>query len=374
MTSPAPASPDRRASRPARRFRPSRNAGRVLIVGLGVGLVVEVCGGCSSGTAPRATSTAPAAANSVGGGPAATGSTAGSTPPPSRLRARVVGQLPQPVSRAVAVAAGSRIVVLGGLTTGDVTTGRVVTLDPTSWTGRTGGQLREPVHDASGAWLAGRAVVFGGGSSTEVADVQSWRNGRTQVVGRLPEGRSDSSAVTVGGTAYVLGGFDGSRMTRDIVATRDGAHLRVVGRLKVGVRYAAVAAVGGDIYVVGGQLATTEGTSAGPQSDAIQRFDLGTGRTSVVGHLPESLGHAMAFTVGGRLYVAGGRHLTTATARIWRVDLGTGGVHAVRAGRLPHPLSDAAVVNAGRRGVVLVGGETTGPYAPQTTIVAVTPR
>jgi N-acetylneuraminic acid mutarotase len=78
----------------------------------------------------------------------------------------------------------------------------------------------------------------------------------------------------------------------------------------------------------------------------------------------------MAFNLGGQLYVAGGRHGTVATARIWRLDLRTGRTTA--AGRLPRAFSDAAAVVVGGS-VWLVGGETSGPLAPLRTIVAVRP-
>jgi N-acetylneuraminic acid mutarotase len=268
----------------------------------------------------------------------------------------------------VAVLAGGHVVVLGGLGPGDVTTGRVVTVNPRGWAGRATGRLREPAHDASGASLAGRAVVFGGGSTGELADVQVWASGVTHVVGQLPAPRSDSSTTVIGHTAYVLGGFDGASMTRSVLATTDGRRFRVVSHLRQGVRYAAVASYRGAIYVFGGQRATTEGTSSGPQGRLVQRVDPRTGRTRVLGKLPWGIGHAMAFTLGGRLYLAGGRRGTKATSRIWRVDPAT--AQLTRAGRLPRPISDSAVVQVGKS-VALIGGETTGPFAPRRSIVVV---
>lgn len=300
--------------------------------------------------------------------PSTTTSTPASAAPAQHLRAHVVGRLSEPVSRAVAVLSGSRVVVLGGLTTGDVTTGRVVAVDPNSWTSIVDGALRQPVHDASGAALRGHSLVFGGGSSVEVAAVQSWTDGTTRVTGRLPSPRSDSSAVTIAGIAYVLGGFDGSRMSRAVLATKNGKRFHVVARLRQGVRYAAVAANHGSIYVFGGQLATTEGTAGLGQSRLVQRVDPHTGRTAVVGKLPWGIGHAMAFTIGGRLYLAGGRRGTTATSRIWQVDPATARLRPV--GRLPRAISDSAVVQLGDR-VVLIGGETTGPFAPQRTVTLI---
>ena len=275
------------------------------------------------------------------------------------------------MSRAVGVDEGHRIVVLGGLTSGDVTTGRVVTIGTGTWTSRVAGQLREAVHDASGAALSGSAQVFGGGAATEVANTQSWSGGTSRIVGALPGPRSDSAAVTIGSTAYVVGGFDGSRMARAVLATNDGRTFRVVARLKQGVRYPAVAAYAGGIYVFGGELATTEGTSSGAQSRLVQRVDPATGHTRVVGKLPWGIGHAMAFGLGGRIYLAGGRRGTRATARMWQV--GPTRAHLTPVGRLPNAISDSAVVPLGQS-VVLVGGETTGPFAPQTTIVVVRPH
>ena len=289
-----------------------------------------------------------------------------------RLHVHSVGRLAEPVSRAVAVENGSRIIVLGGLASGDVTTSRVVAIDPNSWTSRADGQLREAVHDASGAALGGHAVVFGGGASTEVAATQSWTDGTTRIIGALPGPRSDSSATTVGTTAYVAGGFNGSSMDRAVLATGNGRSFRTVAYLKQGVRYAAVAALDGAIYVIGGELATTEGTSTGPQSRLVQRIDPATGRTRVVGRLPWGIGHAMAFAIDGRLYLAGGRRGTQATARIWRIDPDNG--RPTPAGRLPQAISDSAVAHDGSRSVVFVGGETSGPYEPQRGIVKITLR
>jgi N-acetylneuraminic acid mutarotase len=268
---------------------------------------------------------------------------------------------------------GSRIVVLGGLTTGDVTTGRVVAVDPNAWTSVHDGDLREPVHDASGAALGGgHAVVFGGGSSTEVANTQWWTDGSSRIVGALPGPRSDSAATTVGVTAYVVGGFNGSRMDRAVVATTTGRTFRTVAHLKQGVRYPAVAALAGKIYVLGGELATTEGTSTGPQSRLVQQVDPKTGRTRIVGKLPWGIGHAMAFTLGGRLFLAGGRRGTQATARMWTVN--PANARLTPAGRLPQAISDSAVASDGPRVVVLFGGETGGPYEPQRSIVRVSLR
>ena len=325
----------------------------------GLALVV-LLGACDSGSAAPPTPDVSSSARPI--------VTRDHPAPPPRVDAHRVASLPAGLSRTVAVRRGGDILLLGGLTSGDVTTGRIWRFDPRSGRTAQSGSLTEPVHDASGALLDGAALVFGGGAATEVADVQAWSANRDRVVGRLPAGRSDSAAAVVDGTAYVLGGFDGSRLLRDVLATRNGRTVRVAGRLRQGVRYPAVAAVGGAVFVVGGELATTAGTTGGPQSDAIQRFDPSTGRTTVVGHLPHPLGHAMAFVLGGRLFVAGGLRSSTATDRVWSVDPQSGRVRA--AGRLPQPLSDAAVVPVDDA-VWLLGGERTGPLAPLRSVLRI---
>ena len=282
---------------------------------------------------------------------------------------RRVLRLPVGVSRTVVVVQGSSLLVLGGLAPGDSTTSRVWRVDPATHRVTVSRPLALAVHDASGAALAGSAYVFGGGAATTVATVQQWtaRGGRR--VAALPAPRSDSAAAVVGGTAYVVGGFDGRGMTRDVLATTDGRVFRKVARLAIGVRYPAVAAVGGAVYVVGGELATTEGTLAGGQTSAVQRVDPRTGRVTVVGHLSRPLGHATAFSVGGRLFVAGGRHGATATSSLVVVDPATG--HDRRIASLPYVVSDAGVAVSGAT-AWLVGGETSGPAAPVATVLALT--
>lgn len=279
-----------------------------------------------------------------------------------------VMHLPVGVSRTVLLASGGRLLALGGLAAGDTTTARIWSIDTAHAEAKQVGVLSAAVHDASGALLDGREVVFGGGAGTTVAGVQAWSGRRTTTVGTLPQPRSDSAAATIGATAYVVGGFTGHGMARDVLATSDGHAFRVLGRLRIGVRYPAVAAVGHYVYVVGGELATTEGTLAGGQTDAVQRIDATSGDVRVIGHLARGLGHATAFALGGRLFVAGGRHGATATADIVEVNVQDGASR--RVGRLPRAMSDSAAAVIGSV-AWLVGGETTGPSAPVSSVLAV---
>jgi hypothetical protein len=285
------------------------------------------------------------------------------TPPAKRLQVSTLLHLPVGVSRAVVVAVGGRLLVLGGLAPGDSTTARVWSVDVSRRTTTTAGHLAMPVHDASGAVLHGHVFVFGGGAATSVATVQEYSGGASHVVGALPQPRSDSSATVIGNTAYVVGGFDGQRMTRDVLATSDGVHFHAVAKLRVGVRYPAVVADGADLLVVGGALATTEGTVNGAQTTDIQQIDPRTGRVQVIGHVASALAHAFGLTVDGVPCFAGGRIAGTAARSIWALP------QLRQLGRLPQAVSDAAAAVVGATTYV-VGGETSGPGAPASSVVA----
>jgi len=270
-----------------------------------------------------------------------------------------------PVSRAAVFSSGSKIIVAGGLATGDVSSPDVLQLDPLSGDVTRIGVLNLAVHDAGGAFLNGAAHVFGGGGATTVATVQHLAAGGGTSRSSLPSPRSDSAVAVLGGRAYVVGGFDGHAMDTDVLATKDGSTFTAVGRLVQPVRYPAVAAVGGQIWVFGGQLSTAESSKSGGQSDDIQRFDPATGQTTVVGHMPTTIGHAMAFSIGGSLFVVGGQVGAQSSAAMYRV---TPGGLAVPIGSLPGPRSDAGIAVVGNT-AWLVGGETTDPAHPMASVL-----
>jgi hypothetical protein len=260
-------------------------------------------------------------------------------------------------------------VILGGLTVGDVSTAGVVAVDPARGDSRTIGQLALAVHDSAGAAIGGRFFVFGGGSFSTESLVQAWTAGSASEAARLPEARSDLSAATLGGTTYLVGGFNGSVMNADILATADGVSFRPVAELAVPVRYAAVAGLGHTLWVVGGVTSTSEGGTT--DTDAVQKVDLTSGRVTIAGRLPGPMGHATAVIVDGQIFVVGGRAGTIPSAAIWRLDPATGSL--ARAGQLPGPVSDAGSVVIGGVGY-LVGGELSGPANPLDTVVALHPR
>jgi PQQ-like domain/Kelch motif len=268
-------------------------------------------------------------------------------------------QLTAPLSREVAVpgAAAGSVSVLGGLTAGSSTTASVVNLAVPAGTPTAAGALANPTHDAAGTILSGRVLVFGGGVLSSFATVQAYPvttagvSATGTVIGQMPQPRSDAAAVTIGRTAYVVGGYDGKVADPQVLATTNGSSFRSVGSLPVPVRYPAVAALGRMIYVFGGQQVS----GAAGAVNAIQRIDTGSGQIEVVGHLPQALLGASAVTLNGVVYVAGGSTGTADSGVIYAFD--PVHKHALVAGHLIAPLSNAAVANVAGT-AWLIGGES----------------
>jgi hypothetical protein len=291
--------------------------------------------GCSAGHG-AAVPSAPAPSRRAAAGPA-----------PALQASIAAGLLPAPVARAVVLPDGRDLMILGGLDGAGGTVPGVFRLDPATGTVSQAGSLPQATHDAAGAVIGGADVVFGGGSVASTSTVQAWSQASgAKVIGHLPAPRSDLAAVTVGGTTYLVGGYDGARWSASVLATTDGVRFRVAAHLPVPVRYAAVAAVDGRIIVAGGKGRTGDVRT-------IQEINPATGHATVIGNLPTALAHAAALVLGGHLYVAGGRAGATASSEIWSIDPAAGQVAA--AGVLPMGMSDAGAATIGSTGY-LVGG------------------
>jgi len=269
-------------------------------------------------------------------------------------------QLPTAVSREVLLPAAGGLLNIGGLTPSGASASTVTTLDPITGGTRPAGRLAQATHDAAGLVLGGRAFVLGGGTASSVPTVQAFTPGTpATVTGAMSRARSDSGGVSAGPAGYVIGGYDGTRLDPEGLATRDGLHFRVAARLPVPVRYAATATASGLIWVFGGQTAT------GP-TDVIQRIDPATGAADVAGHLPRPVQGAAALSLGGQVYVAGG----AGTGDVLRFDPATSRVSA--AGQLPVPVGYAAAAVTGGMGY-LAGGEDNGHPVPTVTVFRLVP-
>jgi hypothetical protein len=75
---------------------------------------------------------------------------------------------------------------------------------------------------------------------------------------------------------------------------------------------------------------------------------------TVVGHLPRPVSDAVAFVLGGRVYIAGGLIAGRAADELWRYDPGTR--RTARVGSLPYRVADPAVAIVDGS-AYLLGGE-----------------
>jgi hypothetical protein len=290
--------------------------------------------------------------------------------------------------------AGNQLVILGGATTGGLTASGAFALDVTTGTLTQVGDLSTTLDNASGAVLGGQDVVFGGtasASSSATASVQALSDSATTVtttpgaaapmttsLGDLPQSRADATAVTVGATAYLVGGDGTSGPDPAILSTTDGRHFVTVASLALPVLFPAVAALGNDLYVFGG-LADA-GPDAGQPVSTIQVVDLKTHKVTHTGHLPEPLSGAAAVVLGHDIVLAGGdtpspsngtssaatttgpasatsSPTTSTVSTIWSYDPTSQATETV--GRLFVAVSHAGVAMLGST-AWLVGGESDG--------------
>ena len=298
--------------------------------------------------AGSSTSDLPTTAPSTAPGPAAPTA----APEAAALTVRSAGyQLVAPIQRSVAVWDGGVIYIAGGLDAADTTVGGVFSMNPTSGRLTPLGSLAQPVHDAAAAMIGGKLYVFAGGAGTGSDIVQAFdpATGTGSVVGHLPVALSDLAAAQIGGVTYLVGGYDGTQPRSEIYATADGTTFSTVGHLPVGLRYPAVTQVGGRLVIAGGLA------SSGPVNH-VYTFDPSSGATTLTARLPAPVAHAAAFTLGGRIYVVGGRNASDAAlAGASEIDPTTWHVEAEPP--LGQPVADAAVA-AGRR-ILLIGGWNT---------------
>ena len=261
---------------------------------------------------------------------------------------------------------GSSLLIAGGLTAQSTSTASLTRLDPVTGQATPDGHLAVATHDAAGAVLARHLYVFGGGVQASSPDVQE-ATAPGQVTGQLPQPRSDLSAVTLGATAYLAGGYDGASYNPQVLATTDGRHFRVAARLPVPVRYAAVAGAGTRLWVFGGE------TPAG-LTNLIQQVNLATGHAAVVGHLPVRLAGAAGFSLSGQIFIAGGQTTRSGTQRISETVYSyTPGGHGVSpAGTLPVPAAYASVT-VQHKTAYLIGGDNGTHALPSVTLLQLAP-
>ncbi|MFL5895528.1 MAG: hypothetical protein ACJ76Z_10520, partial [Thermoleophilaceae bacterium] len=268
---------------------------------------------------------------------------------------RRVGRLPAPVQLPAVAPQGNGALVIGGLDRADASSSSIVRIGSGGAAARQTGRLPAALHDAAAATLGSRTLFVGGGNagSSSGAIMLVAPGGTTTRVGSLPTAASDVAAAALDGSVYVAGGYDGAKPLDTIVRVAPSGSGRVVAHMPLPLRYAAVASAGQRLLIAGG----TSGTRA---TDAILSFDPATRRVRRIGRLPAPTTHAAAVTLGGHVFLIGGRGDAPDSQRDWTlaIDPATGRVR--RAGHLPVALSDISAASLGDHALVVGGRDARG--------------
>lgn len=274
------------------------------------------------------------------------------TAAPVSFAASLVGKgLPSAHYQAQAVSLGGKVLVMGGLSKAKSSTNVVWSFDPATGTTTQTGSLVSTLNNGAVAAVGDAAFVFGGATPKgPIATIQSYEPDAkaATTVGNLPGPRTDAVAVVDDKTSavYLVGGWDGTNPTNDVLMSTDGITFTPVVALAEPVRFPSVAIRDGVLWVFGGEWNDAA-------SGSIQRIDLAKREAKVVAQMPAPISHAMGFTVDDTIFVAGGRVGGGRSNEIRRFDPET--FTFSDAGKLTSNLSDAAVAVVGRNAYVLGG-------------------
>ncbi len=280
------------------------------------------------------------------------------------------------VSREAVFSTGTnQVTIAGGLNSSNLTTSSIEGLNLISGQETNIGSLSTPAHDSAYGTIGSNQIIFAGGSSNSNNIVQTLSGSTSTTSSTLPQQRSDSSAITVNGVTYIIGGYSGSSADANILSTTDGINFKNFATLPIPVRYAAVTYFNNIIYVFGG-LAIS-GQNAGQPINSIQAINTGTHQVTILNtRLPQNLSGAIAVNINGEVFLAGGQSDHTQT---YQTGVGTTQVAGINytstdtssliyafdpynntllnAGVLQVPIANAGVVvNNGRAWII--GGES----------------
>lgn len=117
-----------------------------------------------------------------------------------------------------------------------------------------------------------------------------------------PQALSSSAAAFVGGTIYLIGGFDSNNdPTAAVYAYNPGGNWSQVASLPRPVGGAAAAVLGGQLYVIGGDLGNLQPT------DSVERYDPAANTWTQLASYPKAMEGAACGGVDGELVCAGGQ-------------------------------------------------------------------
>ncbi len=171
--------------------------------------------------------------------------------------AQNVGMLPQPRADLAAAVVDNTAYVLGGsLETQSFYPSVLASTDGVTW--RTAGNIATPVRYPAVTAANGAVYIIGGVTSngTDTSAVQRYdpKTGATTVIAQLPAPTSHASAVALGTSVYVLGGFVNNTVSSQVLRVDLGTGaVSQAGMLPAPLSDAAVTMIGPSAYLAGGQ-------------------------------------------------------------------------------------------------------------------------
>ncbi len=259
------------------------------------------------------------------------------------LAATADGTLPVGGGRAGAALAGTTLVVVGGTGSNEVLAGPLG--------GKLAAVAKLPQRLAAvQAFSLGGTVYSLGGEHGNTPTDRIFRidlsSGRALPAGSFDEPLAEAGVAVGGKSAYLAGGWTGTKYATAILKFTPPNKVVLIGRLPVGLRSPAVALLGQTLYVAGGR--TAQGLSR-----AVYAVALATGKVSLFGRLPQALEQSVLVAATSGLYVLGGEAADgKAVSSVIRVDPVTG--YATAVGTMSRPFAGAAAVPTGERTIVVV--------------------
>jgi len=229
------------------------------------------------------------------------------TPTPEPVKWELVTQMPEPKKSMAYAAVDNKIYIIGGETPEGISD-RVDIYDTVTGQWSEGARKPTPVSEACGLTLGNEIFVIGGklrdGLYTDVVEAYDWVEDRWNLAGKIPAQLGGMSCIAHEGKSYVLGGWDGQGVYKNIWSFQPSdKEWKTFYSLEEGRAYFGAINIGKSAYLAGGwdgknELNTLDTLTL--QGDTLSRGD--------TIYLPERRERLTLLNVLDKLYVLGGKN------------------------------------------------------------------
>jgi hypothetical protein len=231
---------------------------------------------------------------------------------PSSGSLKRLGTVPEPFHDAAAGLIGGRLFVFGGGSSHSSSS--VQSFDLTAPKGSIVAHLPRPISDVAAATVAGTTYLVGGyDDHSPRAEIYATTDGtHFRLAGRLPHGLRYPAVAASSGRLVIAGGNLASGAPSSAIYAFDpgSGQVRALGRLATATAHASAVTLGGSVYVVGGVDASGRLVSSGT------RVDVAAKKVEQVA-LKVPVADAAVAQVGSRAFLLGGRRNGRAVADVF---------------------------------------------------------